>query len=118
VRFDGRHSRQIRLAGVGVAGQARLAAAHAVVTERGLAGWVMARYLAGAGVGALTVAEAEHGAGALAIDDGVVVRREAPLGGEPAADAELDALDPAAREVARGARAAVRALGAILKEGP
>ena len=116
MRLDGRHSRQTRLAGVGVAGQARLAAAHVIVTERGLAGWVMTRYLAGAGVGALTVAEAEHEAAARATDDGVVVRRtEAER--EPASDAELEALDPAAREVARGARAAVRALRSILLEG-
>jgi len=117
VRFDGRHSRQTRLAGVGAAGQARLAAAHVVVTERALAGWVMTRYLAGAGVGTLTVVEADHEAAAHASDDGVQVRRADGEGGEPAADPELDALDPAARDVARGARAALRALKAILMEG-
>lgn len=116
MRFDGRHSRQTRLAGVGPAGQARLASAHVMVTERGLAGWVMARYLAGAGVGTLTVTEAEHEAAARATDDGVHVRCEDAGDGEPSADPELDALDPAARDVARGARAALRALKAILME--
>ena len=117
MRFDGRHSRQTRLAGVGAAGQARLAAAHVVVTERALAGWVMTRYLAGAGVGSLTVAEAAHEAAARATDDGVRVQREGREDGEPAADADLDTLDPAARAVARGARAALRALRGILVEG-
>lgn len=114
MRLAGRHSRQTRLVGVGADGQARVAAAHAVVTERGLAGWVMARYLAGAGVGTLTVSEADHEAAALATDDAVIVRRGRDA--DPAADAELDGLDPAAREVARGARAALRALRTILGE--
>jgi len=113
MRFAGRHSRQTRLVGVGEDGQARLAAAHVVVTERGLAGWVMARYLAGAGVGALTVADADHEAAARAIDDAVVVRRGNPS--EPLPDGDLEDLDPAARDVARGARAAVRAIKAILR---
>jgi hypothetical protein len=112
MRLAGRHSRQTRLVGVGEDGQARLGAADVVVTEPGLAGWVMARYLAGAGVGALTVADADHEAAARAVDDAVVVRRGNPS--EPGPDDDLDDLDPAAREVARGARAAVRAMKAIL----
>lgn len=116
MRLAGRHSRQTRLAGVGTSGQARLAAAHVAVAEPGLAGWVMARYLAGAGVGELSVWDAEHEAGARAVDDGVVVVRGSDPPESPGADAELDVLDPAAREVARGARAAVRALRALLSE--
>ena len=108
----------MRLAGIGAAGQARLAAAHVLVTERGLAGWVMARYLAGAGVGSLSVADADHRAAALSLDDGVLVRWVERNDVEPVADAEFSALDPAVREVARGARAAVRALRAILTEAP
>lgn len=116
MRFIGRHSRQTRLAGVGEAGQARLSAAEVAVTERGLAGWVMARYLAGAGVGALLVTDAEHAEAARATDDEVRIRVVDASELAPAADAELDALDPAVRDVARGARAAVRALRAILSE--
>lgn len=116
MRFIGRHSRQTRLLGVGAAGQARLSAAEVAVTEHGLAGWVMARYLAGAGVGALSVTDREHGQAAVATDDEVRIRLVEVAERAPIADAELDVLDPAAREVARGARAAVRALGAILFE--
>lgn len=51
----GRYVRQVLLREVGAAGQARVAAAHVVVTGQGVAARVCALYLAGAGVGRLTV---------------------------------------------------------------
>ena len=80
-----KYARQVRLAEIGAAGQEKIAAAE-VVAARGLAGDIEARYLAAAGVGR-------------------VVR-----GTHELADARFDDLDPAAREIALGARAAARAL--------
>ena len=79
----------MRLGAIGAEGQAKLRAAR-VVVARGFAGWVEARYLRAAGVEAVTVGDGE------------------------AVDARFDDLDPAAREVALGAHAAVLAIKQIL----
>jgi hypothetical protein len=84
-----RHARQTRLREVGAEGQAKIAAAK-VSCASGFAGWVEARYLRAAGVG------------------------EVAPGTVEARDARFDDLDPAAREVALGAHAAVAALREIL----
>lgn len=85
-----RYVRQTRLAAIGEAGQAKLAAADAIVS-RGFSGWVEARYLVGAGVGRVTHGEHE------------------------AIDARFDALDRSAREVALGAHEAVLAIMKIVR---
>lgn len=102
----------MRLALVGSEGQGRIAAASVVVGASGDEGLVAARYLAGAGVGRITVTDAAIAAGARAIDAEIAVDEGAIEDASPMAD--LDGLDPAARAVARGARRAVRALVAVL----
>jgi uncharacterized membrane protein YhdT len=52
---EGRYGRQVALPWVGSHGQARWAAGQVEVLRADLAGWVCARYLAGAGVGVLQV---------------------------------------------------------------
>ncbi len=83
-------SRQVRLAAIGEAGQKKLVAAE-VVVPRGVAGSIEARYLNGAGVGAVRE-------GDTSIDD-----------------ERFAELDPAAREVALGAHAAVVAIMKIVR---
>lgn len=88
-----RHVRQARLAEVGEAGQARLEAALVPCIMHGFAAKVERTYLERSGVG---------------VSDG-------PEPDEDAAQPEwLAALDPAAREVAGGAHAALTAIRAIL----
>jgi hypothetical protein len=84
-----RFARQVKLAEIGARGQARIAAAE-VTTSRGFVGWVEARYLVAAGVAC------------------------ASQGDQVAADPRFDSLDPAARDVALGAHAAVVALKKII----
>jgi hypothetical protein len=84
-----RFTRQVRLAEVGEAGQARLAGATIELRTRGEAAEIERRYLEAAGVGR------------------VVERSE---DGEPALPFEVR--DDAAREVARGAHAALASLRA------
>jgi hypothetical protein len=85
-----RFARHIQLAQIGLAGQAKIAAAE-VTVGRGFAGFVEGRYLAAAGVSSVHP------------------------GSHDCADARFDALDPAAREVALGAHAAVLALMKIVR---
>jgi hypothetical protein len=84
-----RFARHIQLAQIGLAGQAKIAAAE-VTVARGFAGFIEARYLAAAGVS--SVGEGSH----------------------DCSDSRFDALDPAARDVALGAHAAVLALMKIV----
>ena len=91
---------------MGQAGQARIAAAVATAGD-GLAGWVAARYLAGAGVGALRVGSEPIARAARAMDDSVHVEVTAERVAE---DERFSGLDPAAREVAVGAHRAALAL--------
>ncbi len=108
-----RHDRQARLAEVGFAGQARIAAATVVVGGRGLAAEVATRYLAGAGVGLLRVGDAALADVAASIDP--AVRVEVGAGPrDPGRDAP-ELRDPTAREAARGAREALRALQSVLE---
>ena len=87
-----RYSRQARLAEIGAEGQALLAGAEVCVVSPGLAGDIEARYLARAGVGTVRV------------DDD---RDFEPF-------SSFGIVDPAAREFAQGAHAALRAVGAIV----
>lgn len=82
-----RHTRQVRLAEVGEEGQVRLA--RATVTVRGLAasGAIEARYLAGAGIGALRVREIAHAEAARAIDAAVRIEDAAAVGAPDPCDA-------------------------------
>ena len=108
-----RHGRQSRLEGVGAAGQSAIDAATVHVRERGLAGEVEARYLAGAGVRRLVVREDAHAAAARAVDAEVSVEREEGAWA-PAPAPDLDALDPACAAVARGAASALDVLRALV----
>jgi hypothetical protein len=123
--MDQRHGRQSRLADVGSAGQQRIAAATVVVRCEGLAGEVATRYLAGAGVGSLRVPSQALAAIARSVDPAIRVelapgddvRPEQPgddVRPEQPGD-DLDFRDPAARELALGAREALRALRAVLE---
>lgn len=115
-----RHTRQVRLAEVGEEGQARLAAATADVVSAGFAGEVEARYLAAAGVGTLRVREGAHAEAARAMDAETAIAQSSGCSAELAAPAAIDALDPAARDVAVGAwraLARVRELLSRAKEG-
>ena len=112
-----RHGRQIRLAEVGSAGQKRILEATVDVAVGGLAAEVAARYLAGAGVGCLRVRSTALAAAATSVDPAVRVEVDSGSGRE---DGEVrpgshDFHDPVAREVADGARAALRALRAVLE---
>src|SRR5258708_5872708 len=79
-----RHTRQVRLAEVGEAGQARVRVSALAVRGSGVAGAIEARYLAGAGVGSLRVRDAAQEEAARAVDGDVHVRVEE-------VDAEADA---------------------------
>jgi hypothetical protein len=107
-----RHSRQERLIGVGVDGQARIARAHVDVGLSDQAAEVAVRYLAGAGVGGVSVRTAALGAAARAVDGRVAVHVDPDLA--PAPPFELDVRDRAARDVAEGAIFALRALRSAL----
>jgi hypothetical protein len=109
-----RHDRQVRLAGVGEAGQARVARVRVDVGLDGLAADVAARYLAGAGVACVRVRETSLCDGARAIDGGVRVEVAPALADAPEANAPVDVADPVAREAARGALLALRVLRAAL----
>jgi hypothetical protein len=111
-----RHDRQARLPGVGMVGQERISAAIVEVQSEGLAAEVAVRYLAGAGVGGLRVRNRALAAAAAWIDPAVRVEID-DAAARVETEAFVDLRDPAAREVARGAREALRALRAVL-EGP
>jgi hypothetical protein len=115
-----RHARQVRLAEVGEAGQARLAAATVDVPLEGAAGEIAARYLAGAGIGHLRVTDPRLVQAARAVDPSAVVETVpalAPLGSrlQPSGPPpELDLEGGATRDLALGALAALAALRDIL----
>jgi hypothetical protein len=112
-----RHARQARLAGVGAEGQARIGRASVDVGLNGFAADVAARYLAGAGVACVRVRASELGAGVRAIDPAVRLEIEPSLGDAPVDSLDsLDLDDAAARDLARGALCALRALRVILRE--
>ncbi|MEQ9324897.1 MAG: hypothetical protein RIF41_37365 [Polyangiaceae bacterium] len=70
---QGRYARQILLAGVGIAGQARVLSGTAAVTGEGLAHEVATLYATRAGFGELA-------AGEIALDAAAVVRHPAAAG--------------------------------------
>jgi hypothetical protein len=111
-----RHVRQVILPEIGEAGQARLASATAVVAASGVAGEIEARYLAGAGVGHVVVADEAIAAAANEVDPGVRVE----VGGFDVSRIAhdwppFDARDASAREVALGAWRALRAMRAVVR---
>jgi hypothetical protein len=108
-----RHDRQARLGDVGPAGQARIAAATVTVTGDGFAAEVATRYLAGAGVGRLRVRDGALARVAVAIDPAVRVEIAAVDAGSPSDGSDFR--DAVAREAARGARDALRALRRVLE---
>lgn len=108
-----RHARQMKVTGIGPAGQARLARASVEVRLRGLAADVATRYLAGAGVGRLLVPEESLAATARSIDP--LVRVELGSTADDDRADGYDLRDPSARAVARGARAALLALSASVR---
>jgi hypothetical protein len=116
-----RHARQIRLREVGEEGQARIARARPRVLATGLAGAVEARYLAGAGVEAVVVADEGAARAARAVDARVRVTVEAPAeggaGAPAAAPLPFEVQDGAAREVAAGAWRALSAIRAAVFQG-
>jgi molybdopterin/thiamine biosynthesis adenylyltransferase len=108
-----RHARQALLAGVGAEGQARIERASVDIPLDGFAADVAARYLAGAGVGRVRVRAAELAEGARAIDAGVRVDVDPSLGLTTTEHVDLD--DAGARDLARGALCALRAIRAALE---
>ena len=58
--MSGRYTRQVVLPHVGEAGQARLAAAHVLGIGAGGLGCPVLQYLAGAGIGRITVIDHDH----------------------------------------------------------
>jgi hypothetical protein len=109
-----RHERQIVLAEVGVAGQARIEATRVNVAVNGFAAQVAVRYLAGAGVGCLCVRDELLAQSARSVDPNARVEMAAAL----VADSEPDPLslrDPVARDLARGAHFALRVLRSAIR---
>ena len=111
-----RHVRQSRLPEIGAAGQARLAQAGIDVPLTGFAADVAVRYLAGAGVGRLRVADASLAEAGRAVDPAVAVEVDPGVErpGHSAADADPLLRHAAARDLARGAAWALGALRAAL----
>jgi hypothetical protein len=104
-----RHVRQARLLEVGVSGQERIGRADVTVPFVGLAGAVAARYLAGAGVGRLRLADDAVARHALATDASVRVDVDV-RSCEVAGPSPFRLRDRVADDVARGAHAALVAL--------
>jgi len=105
-----RHGRQIALTEVGPAGQARIDVSHVDVGLHGLAAEVAVRYLSGAGVGHLRVTGERLAELARAVDPTVHVEIDTGLVAGPPAGNPLGLRDPVARDLARGAHHALRAL--------
>ena len=114
-----RHVRQNLLAEIGEGGQARLASGSATVDGAGAAGDVEVRYLAGAGVGRIVVADQPTADAARAIDPAARVEVDSHLrsvrGDAP--HATFGVRDPAARDVALGAWRALDTLRCLLAKG-
>jgi hypothetical protein len=110
-----RHGRQMRLAEVGEVGQKRLAAAQITVAADGLAGEVAVRYLAGAGVGRLSVKTLALSSAAKSVDPAVHVSVDPSLAGlVPSALYPWRRSGPS--DVAAGAQLALQLLRSILRD--
>ncbi|MGH7272133.1 MAG: hypothetical protein ACREJ3_17010 [Polyangiaceae bacterium] len=101
-----RHLRQMMLAEVGEEGQARLAAARVRVGGGGLSADVAARYLTGSGVECVQV---ENGG-----RDPVTLTVDANGSDDEERGGGLGLRDPVAQGLGHGARAALRAIRAIV----
>lgn len=111
-----RHTRQVRLAEVGADGQGRIARAAVDVHGRGLAAQVAARYLTGAGVSRLRVADEATAEAARSVDSSVQVDVDASLA-PGRADEPAELRDPTARALGAGALDALRAIQLALGSG-
>jgi len=111
-----RHARQARLADVGAEGQARIRRASVDVPLDGFAADVAARYLAGAGVACVRVCDDALGDGARAIDASVRVVIDPSLAVASSDPEMLDLDDTSARDLARGALFALRAIRSIIED--
>ena len=111
-----RYVRQAQLAEVGVAGQARIARTFVEVRLEGAAADVAARYLGGAGVAGVRVRDSAIAEWARAIAPALTVDVDPTLAIEVEGDS-FGLRDPACRELARGASAALRALRAAIGIG-
>ncbi len=113
-----RFARQILVAEIGAEGQAKIAAATAMVVDRGLAGQVEARLLAGAGFGLLRTASTAIAREAKSVWPSLVTAADAPPVSSPtsplADSVSALVLDPSARDVALGAARALRQIKAAL----
>lgn len=96
---DARYARQLSVPGVGARGQSLLSAADVIVDGDGLAAEVCALYLAGAGIGTLTVAQRLFDA-CRSIASGVRV-----IGARDFIDAGKEHVEVAVAEDSGGARA-------------
>jgi hypothetical protein len=105
----------MRLAGVGEAGQKRLADAHVVVLVDGFVGDVATRYLAGAGIGHICVKAPALASVARGVDPTVQVTVDPGLG-VGAALAPFALRRTAAAELAAGAHLALEILRRALEE--
>jgi hypothetical protein len=112
-----RHTRQVRLREIGAAGQARLAAAEIHVPGGDLAAEIEARYLAGAGI-PIVVEDEAIAAAAREVDPTLRVDHRPSAAPRPGrSPVPFEPRDPAARQLARGAHAALVAIRTILARG-
>jgi hypothetical protein len=110
-----RHTRQVRLVEVGEEGQARLGRATVAVRGGGAAGVLEARYLAGAGLGTIRVADEAQARAVSEMDGSIRVERGAPAPPpEPTPLDALEGLDASALDVARGAWRALDTLRRVI----
>jgi hypothetical protein len=112
MRMKERYARQVRLAEVGEAGQARFASRELFVRGEGTSSVVEARYLAGAGCGRLVVTNEEVARAAREVDPALqvsVLPELAARDGDDASETAFADLSPSARGVAIGAYRALAA---------
>ncbi|MBZ5489113.1 molybdopterin-synthase adenylyltransferase MoeB [Halomonas aquamarina] len=109
-----RYSRQIMLAEVDIEGQERLRRAHAVIIGAGGLGSPAALYLAAAGVGQITLADADHVE--LSNLQRQIAHQQASIGQNKAASAKasMQALNPECRVTALEAHADGEALDRLV----
>ncbi|MGO2242496.1 MAG: HesA/MoeB/ThiF family protein [Halomonas sp.] len=95
-----RYSRQIMLPEVDIEGQERLQSTHALIVGAGGLGSPVALYLAAAGVGSITIADADHVE--LSNLQRQIAHQQASIGGNKArsAQASMQALNPHCRVIA------------------
>jgi hypothetical protein len=112
-----RYDRQTKLAEVGSVGQARIARCLVEVRLDGAAADVAARYLGGAGVAGVRVRDAAVAEAARAIAPTLIIEVDPALAVDSEGEA-FDLRDPACRDLARGACAALSVIRAVLDLTP